>query len=177
MHIDGTDADDHYRHKNNGPKFGIQLLSNKGCRSLESLEGITQQNMSDLLHIPTPWHNTACQIQNDPTLYIIKSHIVREAVRSNRYEGEWIPAVKGHGGFFSLQLINELGSPGTQGLVQKQSQPAWNGVPILADDLVSKLASIDGKQEVHSREGYLLHIYMYIQSLVAGFWAKAGVAI
>lgn len=81
-------ADDHHRHKNNGPKFGIRLLSNNECRSVQSLAGISQQNMTDLLHIPTPWHNTACQIQNDPTLYIIKSHIVLEALRSKRYMKE-----------------------------------------------------------------------------------------
>ncbi|MCJ1466653.1 dityrosine synthesis enzyme [Pseudocyphellaria aurata] len=106
-----------HAHKNNGPKFGIQLLANNECRTVQSLEGISQQNMTDLLHIPTPWHNTACQIQNDPVLYVVRSKIIYEALRSRRYEGEWIPAVKGHGGFFSLQRVKELGLSGTQAQV------------------------------------------------------------
>ncbi|MCJ1424167.1 dityrosine synthesis enzyme [Sticta canariensis] len=164
-----------HAHKNNGPKFGIQLLSNKECRSVESLEGISQRNLTDLLHIPTPWHNTACQIQNDPTLYIIKSNIVREALRSKRYEGEWIPAVKGHGGFFSLRTVNELGPQAGQihRLIQEESQPAWKEEPIAADDADSKLASRDPKQEVQRGEGYLLYIYTCFQKFVGSFWTGA----
>ena len=174
---DEADADDYLRHKNNGPKFGIQLLSNKECRSVESLEGISQQNLTDLLHIPTPWHNTACKIQNDPTLYIIKSNIVREALHSKRYEGEWIPAVKGHGGFFSLHRVNELGAQAGQinCLMQEASQPAWKEEHIAANDVHSRLVSRDPKQEVQRGEGYLLYIYSYFRNFVGSFWTGAQV--
>lgn len=128
--------------------------------------------MTDLLHIPTPWHNTACQIQNDPTLYIVKSHLVLEALRSKRYEGEWIPAVKGHGGFFLLRKPHELGPHDAQvyRCIQKQNQPACKKVPFPADDLDSKLISSDAKQEMQMGEGYFVQVYTFFWNFVEAFW-------
>lgn len=92
----------------------------------------------DLLHIPTPWHNTACKIRNDPVLYVVRSNIILEALRSKQYEGEWIPAVKGHGGFFSLQRVKELGPFRTQ--IEEKSgvlgmkDPVLQMIPIQTPD-------------------------------------------
>lgn len=128
--------------------------------------------MTDLLHVPTRRHNTACLIRNDPIIYIIKSNIILEALRSKRFEGEWVPAVKGHGGFFSLHRVNELG-PQVDRSIQHKSQPIWNEKCILGHDLDPEPTSRDVKQEVRSIEACLVHLYTYVRDFVGAFWTGA----
>ncbi|KAI9891479.1 MAG: hypothetical protein M1814_002798 [Vezdaea aestivalis] len=107
-----------HAHKNGGPKFGIALLSNEECQTVESLDLQDMQKTADLLHIPTPWHNTACQIEGDRKLYIVKSNVIREALKSKKCTGQWIPASNGHGGYYSLKRIVQATGPGLRAKVE-----------------------------------------------------------
>lgn len=78
------------------------------CHTVESLEQLEEQNTADLLHIPTPWHNTVCQIKGDSTLYVVKSAVAQKALKSEKYRGGWIAATKDHGGYYSLQKVDML---------------------------------------------------------------------
>ncbi|CAI5755542.1 unnamed protein product [Candida verbasci] len=73
-----------HAHNNLGPKFGISLLNNLHINNLSD-------KSSDLLHIPTPWHNSIVKI-ND-VYFVIKAHKVREELK-NGHEGLYKQEVK-----------------------------------------------------------------------------------
>ncbi|KAI9677069.1 MAG: hypothetical protein M1817_006908 [Caeruleum heppii] len=92
-----------HAHKNSGPKFGVQLLSNETCKPIQSLEKDLQRSTNDLLHIPTPWHNCCFQLEGDATTYVTKAKVVRDGIASGKYEGKWVEGFQGRGGHFLLQ--------------------------------------------------------------------------
>lgn len=78
-----------HAHDNSGPKFGIRLLSNQRCKVIKSLEEVLSPNYDDLLHIPTPWHNTILVVENDPTHYITRTSAIMEAMMEGTHLGAW----------------------------------------------------------------------------------------
>lgn len=78
-----------HAHTNSGPKFGIKVISSEQCRIVKSLEDLEEPKFEDLLHIPTPWHN--CVVKVDDERYILtKASIVKEALESGSYVGQWV---------------------------------------------------------------------------------------
>jgi hypothetical protein len=96
-----------HAHNNSGPKFGIQLFDKSQFRTTESLDpsSIIAASSVDLLHIPTPWHNSVVQVAGSPYLYVTKSKVVADAIASKEFSGTWIEGgTPGWlGGFYSLQ--------------------------------------------------------------------------
>ncbi|EGV66439.1 hypothetical protein CANTEDRAFT_100455 [Yamadazyma tenuis ATCC 10573] len=78
-----------HAHTNSGPKYGIKLLSNKHCRVINSLEECSSPNYDDLLHIPTPWHNTVLKIEGDSMYYVTKTNNIMKAIQEGTYTGGW----------------------------------------------------------------------------------------
>lgn len=92
-----------FRHNNAGPKFGIKLLSNETCRTVQSLKLEDMMASEDLLHIPTPWHNCVVKIENHRTFYVVKSKVAFNAINCGDYQGEWINGGDGIGGYYALR--------------------------------------------------------------------------
>ncbi|KAK6459086.1 Pyoverdine/dityrosine biosynthesis protein-domain-containing protein [Scheffersomyces xylosifermentans] len=81
-----------HAHNNAGPKFGIQLLSVQGpnkCQAINSIGDHMAPSTTDLLHIPTPWHNSVVTIDDNDTYYIIKASKVLSELKSGRGTGGW----------------------------------------------------------------------------------------
>ncbi|CAH6722115.1 spore wall maturation protein Dit1p [[Candida] jaroonii] len=78
-----------HAHNNRGPKFGIKLLSSDECKVIKSLDECISPNYDDLLHIPTPWHNTILQYEGQKNYFITKAHIIYDAFRNGSYSGFW----------------------------------------------------------------------------------------
>lgn len=108
-------------HNNSGPKFGIQLFDPRRVHIITSLESVAALTLSrsllslsptladpsddnDLLHIPTPWHNSLVEVVaaadntvsngsggNTPVTayYVAKAKVVREALSTGLVQGEW----------------------------------------------------------------------------------------
>lgn len=75
-----------HAHTNSGPKYGIQLLTASDCFVINSLEDHCSPSLSDLLHIPTPWHNSIVVIGKQK--FVIKSEEVYNGYK-NGGEGSW----------------------------------------------------------------------------------------
>ena len=86
----GDDSLTRNRHKNSGPKFGIDLLPKQFVRPIQSLEDRLAPESEDLLHTPTPWHNCILRLENDPMLYLVKSGVVHQALEGKKFGGEWV---------------------------------------------------------------------------------------
>ncbi|KAI1414998.1 Pyoverdine/dityrosine biosynthesis protein-domain-containing protein [Hypoxylon sp. FL1857] len=70
-----------HAHNNAGPKFGIQLFDPATVRAVESLSSNSNTMTSrDLLHIPTPWHNSVVKVVGSRTTYLTKAKVVRDAI-------------------------------------------------------------------------------------------------
>ncbi|RLV95453.1 Spore wall maturation protein DIT1 [Spathaspora sp. JA1] len=83
-----------HAHNNAGPKFGISLLAKVGeehCHPINSIEDHMEPRNTDLLHIPTPWHNAIVKIDNQETYYVIKSNKVHEELKKGTGKGGWDP--------------------------------------------------------------------------------------
>lgn len=80
------------RHKNCGPKFGIRLLPGSKVKPIESLKDYSVWSSQDLLHIPTPWHNSILEIEGEQMLYAVKSKVVLEAIQRKDFVGGWVAA-------------------------------------------------------------------------------------
>lgn len=83
-----------HAHCNSGPKFGISLLSKTGdnqCRPINTIQDHKEPRNTDLLHIPTPWHNSVVKIDNCDIYFIIKSNKVEEEIRKGNGSGGWDP--------------------------------------------------------------------------------------
>lgn len=89
-------------HDNSGPKFGVRLLSSAQVRPIESLRACHEPQTSDLLHIPTPWHNCLMEVDGHDVLYIAKSGVAKDALKKDEYEGSWVESEMS-GGYFSLR--------------------------------------------------------------------------
>lgn len=83
-----------HAHNNAGPKFGISLLSKIGteqCLPIESIQDHKEPRCTDLLHIPTPWHNSIVRINDDETFYVIKAAKVNQDLGDGYGSGGWDP--------------------------------------------------------------------------------------
>lgn len=94
-----------HAHDNAGPKFGIRLFG-PNVRPLETLSfDAPEMSSSDLLHVPTPWHNCLVEIAGSPDLIMTKSKIVRTALASRKYSGGWTQGSTGkEAGHFFVNL-------------------------------------------------------------------------
>ncbi|KAI5958807.1 DIT1 [Candida theae] len=83
-----------HAHNNAGPKFGISLLSQNGteqCLPIENIQNHKEPKCTDLLHIPTPWHNSIVRIGDDETYYVIKAAKVVQDLDDGSGSGGWDP--------------------------------------------------------------------------------------
>ncbi|ODV80071.1 uncharacterized protein CANTADRAFT_21328 [Suhomyces tanzawaensis NRRL Y-17324] len=78
-----------HAHKNCGPKFGIKLLDSNNCLVINSLEDHKAPILTDLLHIPTPWHNSIVEIDDKKVLYAIKSGHIKNGLEQGKGSGGW----------------------------------------------------------------------------------------
>ncbi|KAH3679600.1 hypothetical protein WICMUC_000832 [Wickerhamomyces mucosus] len=94
-----------HAHNNKGPKFGIKLIKSEHCKIIKKLDSAEEPECEDLLHIPTPWHNSIIKIEGADTYYLAKSKIVIDAIEDGHYEGEWVSSdiQTGYGGHFYLK--------------------------------------------------------------------------
>ncbi|KAI1454713.1 Pyoverdine/dityrosine biosynthesis protein-domain-containing protein [Annulohypoxylon moriforme] len=77
-----------HAHNNAGPKFGIQLFDPAVVRAVETLSPDSNPMTSrDLLHIPTPWHNSVVKIVGNKMLCVTKAKVVREALADGSMTG------------------------------------------------------------------------------------------
>ena len=83
-----------HAHCNSGPKFGISLLSKTGenqCHPINSIQDHKEPKNTDLLHIPTPWHNSIVKIDDSDVYFVIKSNKVKEEIDQGNGNGGWDP--------------------------------------------------------------------------------------
>ncbi|KAI1209608.1 Pyoverdine/dityrosine biosynthesis protein-domain-containing protein [Annulohypoxylon truncatum] len=77
-----------HAHNNAGPKFGIQLFDPAVVRAVESLSPNSNPMTSrDLLHIPTPWHNSVVKVVGSKVLCVTKAKVVRDALADGGMTG------------------------------------------------------------------------------------------
>jgi hypothetical protein len=93
-----------HAHVNSGPKFGCNLLSRFNCRTTASLLDYSPEKTDDLLHVPTPWHNTMVKMASHDGFLLIKACLVHEALAEGKYTSTWIEnnPTTGEGGYFLL---------------------------------------------------------------------------
>lgn len=81
-----------HAHNNSGPKFGISLLAKVGDEPCHPIESIMDHKIpvdTDLLHIPTPWHNSIVVIDDLETYFVIKAKKVLEELEKGNGQGGW----------------------------------------------------------------------------------------
>ncbi|KAF2493421.1 hypothetical protein BU16DRAFT_528727 [Lophium mytilinum] len=93
-----------HAHVNSGPKFGCNLLSRFNCRTTASLLDYSPEKTDDLLHVPTPWHNTMVKMAPQDGFLLIKACLVHEAIGEGKYTSAWVESnlTTGEGGYFLL---------------------------------------------------------------------------
>ncbi|EDO14838.1 hypothetical protein Kpol_364p10 [Vanderwaltozyma polyspora DSM 70294] len=74
-----------HAHTNQGPKFGIKVISQDQCKIVSSLEDEVEPTFEDLLHIPTPWHNCVVKYENYSSSKEV-SPVTSESSASNNSE-------------------------------------------------------------------------------------------
>jgi hypothetical protein len=96
------------RHNNSGPKFGIQLFDKALCRPASALlHAPGCEDSTDLLHIPTPWHNCVIEVAGDPKIYVGKSKVVKDAINKGLYSGGW-QVTDGQAGRFEVSRTQDI---------------------------------------------------------------------
>jgi hypothetical protein len=91
------------RHNNAGPKFGIQLFDPAQARAVEALSADGELMTSlDLLHIPTPWHNSVVQLAGSDVILVTKAKLARAALATGNMTGG-LAETEGGRAYFSLQ--------------------------------------------------------------------------
>ncbi|CAK9437264.1 uncharacterized protein LODBEIA_P16420 [Lodderomyces beijingensis] len=75
-----------HAHNNAGPKFGISLLRGQ-CSPINSIQDHKEPQHIDLLHIPTPWHNSVVKI--DDQYFAVKAKKIVEEVDKGNGFGHW----------------------------------------------------------------------------------------
>ncbi|KAJ9667592.1 dityrosine synthesis enzyme [Coniosporium apollinis] len=93
-----------HAHLNSGPKYGVDLLSRFNCRTTSDLVnwGPEAECTDDLLHVPTPWHNSIVKIHNHDGWLLVKAILVKDAEKSGQYTSSWVEGSIGSGGYFLL---------------------------------------------------------------------------
>jgi hypothetical protein len=100
-----------YRHNNAGPKFGIQLFDPAQARAVEALSPDGELMTSlDLLHIPTPWHNSVVQLAGSDVILVTKAKLARAALAAGNMTGG-LAETEGGRAYFSLQKKNAAAAP------------------------------------------------------------------
>ncbi|GAB1321086.1 cytochrome P450-dit2 [Madurella fahalii] len=96
-----------HAHNNAGPKFGIQLFDPAKVRAVEALtpDGELMTSL-DLLHIPTPWHNSVVQLAGSDTILVTKAKLARKALDVGSMTGGLAKTASGSA-FFSLRRQSE----------------------------------------------------------------------
>lgn len=105
-----------HAHVNSGPKFGVALLAHSGCRVVDDLLGWANggeaqlgdgaKSDDDLLHIPTPWHNSIAKVAGRDGWVVVKKKAITEAVAAGGCVADWVQGDKGGGGGYTLLTMN-----------------------------------------------------------------------
>ncbi|KAK4154422.1 Pyoverdine/dityrosine biosynthesis protein-domain-containing protein [Chaetomidium leptoderma] len=99
-----------HAHNNAGPKFGIQLFDPAQARAVEALSPDGELMTSlDLLHIPTPWHNSVVQIAGSDVILVTKAKLVRAALAAGSMKGGLVRNEEGSA-YFGLEKPEALAS-------------------------------------------------------------------
>jgi uncharacterized membrane protein YedE/YeeE len=77
------------------------------------------QQSSDLLHIPTPWHNSIVEIDGSDVLFLTKAKMVREAIAKGLMEGGFVGAGEFGGGYFKLARL-QAGQEGSAPIITER---------------------------------------------------------
>ncbi|CCH43697.1 Spore wall maturation protein DIT1 [Wickerhamomyces ciferrii] len=98
-----------HAHTNAGPKYGIRLINTNECKIIKSLDSSDEPSFEDLLHIPTPWHNSIVKVEGHRYIYLTKSRVVLDAVNQGIYTSEWNKGdfEAGIGGHFYLKCAQK----------------------------------------------------------------------
>lgn len=78
-----------HSHDNSGPKFSIRLLGFENCSVIKTLMDFSTPSYDDLLHIPTPWHNSIVKINDKDPYYVVKSKEILNVINCNKAQGGW----------------------------------------------------------------------------------------
>ncbi|KAH6839634.1 Pyoverdine/dityrosine biosynthesis protein-domain-containing protein [Chaetomium sp. MPI-CAGE-AT-0009] len=107
-----------HAHNNAGPKFGIQLFDPSQVRAVEALSADGELMTSlDLLHIPTPWHNSVVQLADNEVILVTKSKLARAALATGNMVGGLVEAQNGRAHFALERKVASVTvvSPGSTG--------------------------------------------------------------
>lgn len=96
-----------HAHLNDGPKFGVNLLGQSGCRTTVSLLEDIPETSDDLLHIPTPWHNSVIKIVGKDGWFVVKAKIVKEGIAAGICTAEFIEGKDGSGAYTLVTMANQ----------------------------------------------------------------------
>ncbi|KAL2158100.1 hypothetical protein VTH06DRAFT_4668 [Thermothelomyces fergusii] len=89
-----------HAHNNAGPKFGIQLFDPARVRAVRSLSADGELMTSlDLLHIPTPWHNSVVELGGSRVVLVTKAKLARAALAAGSMTGGLVGAEEGRARF------------------------------------------------------------------------------
>ncbi|EAQ88647.1 hypothetical protein CHGG_05266 [Chaetomium globosum CBS 148.51] len=89
-----------HAHNNAGPKFGIQLFDPSQVRAVEALSADGELMASlDLLHIPTPWHNSVVQLAGSDVILVSKAKLARSALSTGNMTGGLVGVQSGRAHF------------------------------------------------------------------------------
>lgn len=76
-----------HAHTNSGPKYGIKLLSTDTIKVVKSLQECEEPDYDDLLHIPTPWHNSILKYEGEEKYFITRASVILEAFDLGTHKG------------------------------------------------------------------------------------------
>ncbi len=100
------------RHNNSGPKFGIQLFDPTYVRAVEALSPDGELMTSlDLLHIPTPWHNSVVRLEGSDLVLVTKAKLARAALAAGSMTGGMVGEEEGRARFALCRREAEVTTP------------------------------------------------------------------
>ncbi|KAJ2895708.1 pyoverdine dityrosine biosynthesis protein [Zalerion maritima] len=137
-----------HAHKNSGPKFGIQLFDPAKVRTTDSLDALGKpMQCVDLLHIPTPWHNSVVEIEGSNTIYVTKSKLAREAVAVGRFTGGFERGPGAIGGCFRLKPTETtVSTPATPVVEVKAPVFARKSTPVVRIQIPASATNSDASK-------------------------------
>lgn len=136
-----------HAHDNAGPKFGIRLFD-AGVRPLETLDfDGPEMRSADLLHVPTPWHNSLVEVEGCDKLAMTKSGLVRDALESGKYAGGWVEGTNdGVAGRFRLRQP-DAAPPKAEGRSESNASARHNSSDSDNSSMLSDNSSNDGSDD------------------------------